>query len=575
MSTTERNTDEDDAIDEPPTPAVRDASSGGAATASPSVGVETSFARLVPVNEVARNAFHEAVEYLSTASISTAVRTRLRACLVATRHTTNHDNHNDDDDDANQRWHGHYSFDLTKQTLSPSSWTFGADPHSVDFLLIPPSMTEMSGVFPKHGQFFQDQLAATLMVRAAAQHVELYLGALPLSLAGRLLTPQCSLMVSVLLYRLDFTNMDPAILLKQISASRGHRLNYPSLLSPTPSSSSHVVQDKFLVEPTMYGGAQGAVSLGFRLAGGPPIAAKRITVDQRNSKQVDSIKREIQFLKAFRDEDNIVHLADDFDQDRALFEFLQHATSSPVSEITLILEPAATHSLQELLNQASNSFSLGQLRTVATDWARGLAHIHHLPALHRDIKPANLGMDAFRGVVLDLGHMTSGKTNNQHTAGTISYLAPEIMALKRGQSTAHASPVSASSDLFSLGISVALWLLRLTRPPWTDVKVSSDRGVTSDSLTALSDQLKSLRTDSRGWWPGNDHDGDDNDLPLKRTIDTILHLITPSPAYRSTAADAIEQLSQDQFEPSPPPRRMLPFMSVASGLGSSFENSTQ
>ena len=48
---------------------------------------------------------------------------------------------------------------------------------------------------------------------------------------------------------------------------RQHPLEYPATLTPTPSATSRLIQDKFWVEPTTRGGSYGSVSFGLRRHG--------------------------------------------------------------------------------------------------------------------------------------------------------------------------------------------------------------------------------------------------------------------------------------------------------------------
>ena len=265
-------------------------------------------------------------------------------------------------------------------------------------------------------------------------------------------------------------------------------------------------------------------------------------------------------------------MASDFDAEQALAEHL--ITSSDVSEITVIIEPAATNSLQEILSDpAAGRLSCTDIRRIAGDWATGLVKIHELPAIHRDIKPGNLGLIAFGGVILDLGHMIHGVNSDDHCAGTISYLAPEIMAHKR-QFTTRGSylpgsqpPVGARSDVYSLGLSLALWLVHEHSPSWSDRRVSPDKGVTNELLGLLHKRLVALKKEPPSWIST----GDEDPVNFNHLIDTVRGMTNPDPKYRFNSSEVVVELNKAQFTPSPPPRRMLPFLNMA-GFHSSSSN---
>lgn len=248
-----------------------------------------------------------------------------------------------------------------------------------------------------------------------------------------------------------------------------------------------------------------------------------------------------------------------------------------MSEVTVVIEPAATNSLQEILNDpAAGRLSNADIRRIAADWASGLVDIHKAPAIHRDIKPGNLGLTAFGGVIFDLGHMISGVGDDDHCAGTIPYLAPEIMTLKRYSSSGGSNlpklqrPVSAKSDVYSLGLSMALWLMRLGNPPWSVRQVSSDKGVTNELLSSLHKRLMALKKDPPDWIFAKDS-GDEDLAGFKHLIDTIRTMTNPDPKYRFDSSEVVAELNKAQFTPSPPPRPMLPFVNVR-GFLSSFSD---
>ena len=84
--------------------------------------------------------------------------------------------------------------------------------------------------------------------------------------------------------------------------------------------------------------------------------------------------------------------------------------------------------------------------------------------MHRDIKPSNLGVAGLyppRCVILDLDSATRDETLTNHLQGTLSYLAPEIVALKesdrerrlRKTNLSLPPPYGRKVDVWTLGVS--------------------------------------------------------------------------------------------------------------------------
>jgi serine/threonine protein kinase len=73
--------------------------------------------------------------------------------------------------------------------------------------------------------------------------------------------------------------------------------------------------------------------------------------------------------------------------------------------------------------------------------------------MHRDIRPENIlvSPSPLQAVIIDFGCATFDKTSSDHMKGTMRYLAPEVIALKRGTAVngcAYNMPV----DVWSLGL---------------------------------------------------------------------------------------------------------------------------
>ncbi|KAL2353250.1 kinase-like domain-containing protein, partial [Cryomyces antarcticus] len=88
------------------------------------------------------------------------------------------------------------------------------------------------------------------------------------------------------------------------------------------------------------------------------------------------------------------------------------------------------------------------------------AYVHQQGLMHRDIKLDNIGLvddnnsgQPPRVVLLDFGHATRNPTSTNHMKGTIRYLAPEVIALKR-TAASHTNPYTNKVDTWALGICI-------------------------------------------------------------------------------------------------------------------------
>ena len=81
--------------------------------------------------------------------------------------------------------------------------------------------------------------------------------------------------------------------------------------------------------------------------------------------------------------------------------------------------------------------------------------LHANGVMHRDIKPDNTGVagleEPFRFYLLDLGHALAATESDDHFKGTIRYLAPEVLNLKR-QTNGSSSRYGNKVDVWALGL---------------------------------------------------------------------------------------------------------------------------
>ncbi|MFO1463009.1 MAG: sigma 54-interacting transcriptional regulator [bacterium] len=164
-------------------------------------------------------------------------------------------------------------------------------------------------------------------------------------------------------------------------------------------------------------------------------------------------------------------------------------------------------------------------------WALG--ELHERGILHRDLKPEHLLVgrvhgaesgvpDRLRLKLIDFGLALSPGTSTPAAAGTLPYMAPEVLA---GRACDH------RADLYSLG--VVFYQLALGKHP------ELPQGAFADYLAALSQGNPDLETLRQGGVP-------------RGVIQCIAHLVLADPARRlGSAAEVIRCLNQFEGEHFP------------------------
>lgn len=156
--------------------------------------------------------------------------------------------------------------------------------------------------------------------------------------------------------------------------------------------------------------------------------------------------------------------------------------ANPVEERLIVLSPLATCTLAEYI---SIPLPPSELLAVMAQFVSALEYIHHEGIMHRDIKPQNVGVvvhsDNLRIIILDFGHAIKSPESSDHTKGTIPYLAPEVIALKKGSSS---TPYNNSVDVWGMGLCMFA-LTSQSRVSWS--RVSRKR---YDGIAKKLDELK-------------------------------------------------------------------------------------
>ena len=162
------------------------------------------------------------------------------------------------------------------------------------------------------------------------------------------------------------------------------------------------------------------------------------------------------------------------------------------------------------LSLETNAYLLSQLLTA-------LSYLHRHGVLHRDLKPSNVmvvpSAEGLSVKLLDFGlalTRTHAQTRKGEVAGTLSYLAPEVL---------QGMPVSDASDVF--GVGVMMYELLAGRHPFDQ----RDGGLLNSSI----------RMQEPDWSPLTDQ---------PKIVSLLKRLLAKSPADRPTAVAALQGLCE-------------------------------
>ena len=178
-----------------------------------------------------------------------------------------------------------------------------------------------------------------------------------------------------------------------------------------------------------------------------------------------------------------------------------------LDEIYLIYSPLADERFQDLINRRPRTYV--ENLCFFKQGLEGLAYVHGKGLMHRDIKPGNMAIvptDPAQLVILDFGVATRSQTSKDHMVGTIAYLAPEVMSLKRGVSD---KAYDRAVDLWGYGLS--FYQVFYQRKGWW-------HEITNDTYRRIKSDLT----------PGN---------PVN---DLLLSMLEVNPRHRITADGALQ-----------------------------------
>lgn len=166
--------------------------------------------------------------------------------------------------------------------------------------------------------------------------------------------------------------------------------------------------------------------------------------------------------------------------------------NAPSSDVYLFYSPLALETFIQLA-MSTNSYAIRQ--GVMQQAFKGLAYLHSKSIMHRDLKPTNLmivSYDPLHVIIIDFGCATFSSKSNDHMAGTIAYLAPEVLALKSGS---HKSTYDQKVDIWGMGLTgyqlffqePCTWRKGVGMDEWNAIKAKLNErpGILSKTLESM------------------------------------------------------------------------------------------
>ena len=167
-----------------------------------------------------------------------------------------------------------------------------------------------------------------------------------------------------------------------------------------------------------------------------------------------------------------------------------------------IYSPLALGNLEDL--RRDEEVPLSTQLVLMHDYLKALTYLHEeKKVMHRDIKPLNLGVSSLNpptGVVFDFDSATLDPTSNNHMHGTISFLAPEIVDIKRWDEIRKTLAAGGQRMTVkrppSYGRKVDIWALGLTAFLLYTRKKEYSTIINNAAYSTLKDQIESLLKDT-------------------------------------------------------------------------------
>ncbi|KAK5312505.1 hypothetical protein LTR93_011304 [Exophiala xenobiotica] len=398
---------------------------------NPSVLLSTNpdFARLVPVNDQAKLAFHEIALILNAdPGWNSHCRKFIHVSDVKDKVASGGLQESDTsecDPEVQEVFTGYFCLNLTILPENfPRGWIIGSgrpnmDHLGVDFLIT--MKGKRDGVRGRHAHIRHHNVNRLLMM-APAYGKKVWLNGEEVSNEGRLLeSTRMGVTIGNLVFRLEFLLKNTDTYNKQldeiIRESGSWFTEKIEAIDSTPSD-NHLILQGYQIHTLQAFGAFGV----------------------RTQSSFSQVNEEVTILRRLEKHPHVCALTE------VIYSDGDHTSmgNRSINDVYIILDPWAPQTFCALLAPQADH----QTRSKAFhQGAQGIRYIHRCGIIHRDIKLTNLLVarrNPLRIVVADFGHATTDAHSRDHMKGTISYLPPEIVQLKELEESRRRSEVPKS-----------------------------------------------------------------------------------------------------------------------------------
>ncbi|CAG8949784.1 hypothetical protein HYFRA_00004107 [Hymenoscyphus fraxineus] len=205
------------------------------------------------------------------------------------------------------------------------------------------------------------------------------------------------------------------------------------MLLPTPSG-NEVTIGNWIVRNPIASGSYGRVSVVYHMYTGQAAAAKELWRTQRNKASVDREVYIAKYLQNYKHErlgipfefyqKTIVDAAEKARYAKLLDSNWTPSSSDAIS-LHILYSPLSTSTFSTLIKSLASPLTRTQLFTQLLE---GIAYLHSIGITHRDIKPGNITVRSYDPPscqIIDFGCATRNKKTLYDRPGTVAYLAPE------------------------------------------------------------------------------------------------------------------------------------------------------